>query len=160
MGQNESYVKVLIETLEKKTVILNQILELTKQQEILSNESVYSDEAMADLLNKKEIQIANLNKIDEGFDSVYSRVRTEVREHKDQYKNEILSMQNLIRECTDIGNTIQVLEQRNHMRFSQIFTTKHKEYSASKTKTAVASNYLKTMNNTKIMDAYFVDQKK
>lgn len=160
MGENQSYVLVLIETLQKKKDILDKILSITLEQETISKASVYDEEAMEKTLNQKEFQITRLNELDDGFQSVYGRVRIEIRENMDQYKEEIKKMQDLIRQCTDLGNAIQVLEQRNRDRFAQIFRSKHGEYKMSKAKTAVASNYLKTMNNTKIMDAYFVDKKK
>lgn len=160
MGENQRYVGILLDTLEKKQGVLREILLLTQEQETVCKQSEYDEERMSELMNKKEVQIAKLNELDEGFGRVYSRVRLEVRDHKDDYKEEILKMQEYIRSCTDLGNGIMVLEDRNRSRIEQIFMGKRNEYKLSRAKTAVASNYLKTMNNTKIMSAYFVDQKK
>lgn len=160
MGENQRYVAILLDTLEKKQAVLREILLLTQKQESVSKLSMYDEEQMLTLMNKKEVQIAHLNTLDEGFDRVYSRVRLEVRDRKDEYRNDILKMQEYIRVCTDLGNAIMVLEEKNRSRIEQLFMGKRNEYRMSRAKTAVASNYLKTMNNTKVMSAYFVDQKK
>lgn len=160
MGENQRYVGILLDTLEKKQGVLRDILLLTQDQEQVCKQADYDEERMSDLINKKEVQIAKLNELDDGFDRVYSRVRLEVRDHKEEYKDDILKMQEYIRTCTDLGNAIMVLEDRNRGRIEQFFMGKKSEYKMSRAKTAVASNYLKTMNNTKVMSAYFVDKKK
>lgn len=160
MGENQRYVGILLDTLEKKQGVLRDILLLTQDQEQVCKQDDYNEERMSELMNKKEVQIAKLNELDDGFDRVYSRVRLEVRDHKEEYKEEILKMQEYIRTCTDLGNAIMVLEDRNRSRIEQFFMGKKSEYKMSRAKTAVASNYLKTMNNTKVMSAYFVDKKK
>ena len=160
MGENQRYVGILLDTLEKKQGVLREILLLTQEQENVCKQAEYDEEHMSELMNRKEVQIAKLNELDAGFDRVYTRVRLEVRNHKDDYKDQIFKMQEYIRSCTDLGNGIMVLEDRNRSRIEQIFKGKRNEYKMSRAKTAVASNYLKTMNNTKVMSAYFVDQKK
>lgn len=157
MSQN--YIAVLMDTLEKKKDALQNILRITKEQERIAKEEVYQEEVMEKNLNEKEIQIARINTLDEGFQSVYDRVKRVVKEHPEQYRKEIERLQELIRECTDLGNEIMVLEERNRERFRTLFTQSKRQYSTSRTKANVAQNYFRTMNNTKIMDAYFVDKK-
>ncbi len=156
----ENYVQILIDTINKKEETLRRILEITEEQERLSKAEEYDSEHMEKTLNDKEIQISRLNHLDEGFQTVYDRVSSEIRNHVDVYKESIQVLQDKIRICTELGNAIRVLEDRNRTRFAQLFSNARKEYSASKTKANVAQNYLKTMNNSKILDAYFVDKKK
>lgn len=156
----ENYVQVLIETISKKEETLQRILEITKEQEDISKAEEYDSDRMEKTLNDKEIQIARLNHLDEGFQAVYDRVSSEVHNNADMYKDSIVILQDKIRVCTELGNSIRVLEDRNRNRLSNLFTKAKKEYSASRNKASVAQNYFKTMNNSKIMDAYFVDKKK
>lgn len=156
----ENYVQVLIDTINKKEETLRRILEVTQEQERISKAEEYDSDRMEKTLNDKEIQIARLNHLDEGFQSVYDRVASDIRKNIDEYKDSIAILQDKIRVCTEIGNAIRVLEDRNRSRLSQLFTKAKKEYSTSKNKASVAQNYFKTMNNSKIMDAYFVDKKK
>ena len=155
----QNYVQGLIDTISKKEETLRKILEITKQQEVISKQDTYASEDMEKTLNEKEIQISRLNYLDEGFQSVYERVSSEIRNHIDVYKQDVLVLQDKIRICTEIGNEIMVLEERNRNRFNTLFSKAHTDYSTVKSKASVAQNYFKTMNNSKVMDAYFVDKK-
>lgn len=156
---DDNYVQVLIDTITKKEETLRKILEITKEQEQISKQEVYSSEEMEKTLNEKEIQIARINYLDEGFQSVYDRVGSEIRNNIEKYEQDVLALQERIRICTEIANEIQVLEERNRNRFSVLFSKVRSEYSTSKNQANVAQNYFKTMNNSKVMDAYFVDKK-
>lgn len=155
----QNYMSVLINTLEKKLDALQIIFSLTKEQEGISKQEEYPEEDMERILNAKEIQISRLNSLDEGFQSIFDRIRSEVKRNPDAYKTEVTKLQELIRECTELGNQIMVLEQRNRERFSILFSKVNSQYSVSKTKASVAQNYFRTMNNSKILDPYFVDKK-
>lgn len=157
---DENYVQVLIDTINKKEETLRRILDITEEQERISKAQDYDSDHMEKTLNDKDIQISRLNYLDEGFQSVYDRVSSEIRNNIDVYRDDIKVLQDKIRICTELGNAIQVLEDRNRTRFAQLFSKTKKEYSVSKNKASVAQNYFKTMNNSKVMDAYFVDKKK
>lgn len=155
----ENYVQVLIDTMEKKEETLRRILEVTRQQEEISKKETYDSDAMEKTLNEKEILISRLNYLDEGFQSVYDRISSELRNHIDRYRESLQVLQDKIRICTQVGNEIRVLEERNRSRFQVLFSQVKSEYSTSKNRASVAQNYFKTMNNSKVMDAYYVDQK-
>ena len=153
------YVQVLIDTIHKKEEVLHQILEITRQQEQLSKRNTYASEEMEAAMNEKEILIARLNYLDDGFESVYDRIRSELRNHIEGYRQEIGKLQDAIRRCTELGNEIQILEERNRNRFSMLFSNARSQYTTSKTQANAAQSYHKMMNNSKIADAYFVDHK-
>ena len=153
------YVQVLIDTIHKKEAVLHQILEITKQQEALSKRDTYASDEMEEAMNEKEILIARLNYLDDGFESVYDRIRSELRNHMENYRQEIGILQDAIRRCTETGNEIQILEERNRNRFSMLFSNARSQYATYRTQANVAQNYHKMMNHSKIADAYFVDHK-
>lgn len=156
---DQNYVTVLVETLIKKKDALQTILRITKDQEAMAKGGSYQETDMERMLNEKEIQIARINTLDEGFQSIYERIRNEVMANREPYRAELQQLQQLIRECTDLGNEIMVLEERNQARFRQLFSQSKQQYSVSKNKANVAQNYFRTMNNAKVVDAYFVDKK-
>lgn len=160
MEDNHSYVQVLVNTLQKQSGILKEILELTKEQREIAENACFDETMLEKTLNKKEILIVKLNELDDGFVSVYGRVRKEVKEHKELYKEELQQLQNLIKECTDLGVEIKVLEERNREKIAQCFAGKHKEYGAQRTAATVASRYHQTMHNTQMVDSYFFNKKK
>jgi hypothetical protein len=155
----ENYVQVLLDTIKKKEDVLGRILEITKRQDVISRQESYDADAMEQTLNEKEILISRLNYLDEGFQSVYERIGAELRNHTDTYRQEILKLQDGIRRCTQLGNEIEVLEQRNSQRFRTLFGRVKAEYVTSKSRATAAQNYLKTMNRSKVMNSYFVDKK-
>lgn len=159
MEESCNYVQILMNTLEKQKQVLQQILTLTKEQSRIASQESFDENALEDTLNKKEILIARLNELDDGFASIYGRVRREVIEHQVEYAKELEKMQNLIRECTDIGNELKVLEQRNKDRLINCFAGKQKEYGARQTAANVASRYHQTMYNQTGNNSFYFNKK-
>lgn len=159
MSDSQSYIGVLINTLQKQVQVLKEILEVTQQQRVIAKDKDFDEVMLEESLNKKEILIAKLNELDDGFTSVYGRVRSEVREKQELYKEELQQMQNLIKECTDLGVEIRVLEERNREKLVQCFANKHKQYGSQRTAASVASHYHQTMNHLKASDSYNFNQK-
>lgn len=155
MEESLGYIHILVNTLEKQKMVLNQILEVTKQQTDIAMKESFDELLFDQTLDKKEILIARLNELDDGFASVYGRVRLEIQDHREKYTNELRQLQNLIRECTDISNELRVLEQRNKERVIAAFASKQREYGARQTAATVASHYQKTMYNTRGQSRYF-----
>lgn len=159
MSEQENYIEVLIDTLKKQEEVLGKIYAITKEQSEIAEASEFDELMLEDTLNRKEILIAKLNELDAGFTSVYGRVRAEIREHQEQYKEEVLKMQKLIKECTDIGVAIKVLEERNRDKMMQCFSNQYKKYSAKRTAASVASQYNQTMKSGNVANSYFMDKK-
>ena len=160
MAEHENYVQVLVKTLQKQVEALTSILEITKEQSQIADAPDFDEIMLEDTLNRKQILIAKLNELDDGFTSVYGRVRKEIQDKPDNYKEDIQKMQSLIRECTDLGVEIKVLEARNRDKLVQCFSNKQQQYGSQKTAATVASHYSQTMNNTKVVDSFFLDRKK
>ena len=159
MENSHNYVQILIDTLQKQVDILKDVLEVTKEQSVIAGKEDFDETLLEESLNKKEVLIAKLNSLDDGFTAVYGRVRSEVSAQQDLYQEELQKMQSLIKECTDLGVEIKVLEERNRERLMRCFSQKQKQYNSLKAAASVASHYHQTMNNTKIQDSYFLDQK-
>ena len=122
------------------------------------------DSAPEDLdenMDKKSAIIERLDKMDEGFQGLFDKVKKDLNDNRDEYAEDIKSMQELIREITDISNDLRTKEMQNKdlakKRFSyvrsQIRETKHGQK-------AVASYYASMMNNTGYEGSQFWDQKK
>lgn len=159
MENSQEYVDILIDTLRKQTEVLKDVLQITKEQSDIIKQDDFDEMALEYTLNQKEILIAKLNELDEGFVSVYDRVRRQVRENQEQYREQIASLQNLIKQCTDLGMEIKVLETRNRERIAQCFAGKQKQFGAAKTAASVASNYHRVMHRTNVMGSTYMDSK-
>lgn len=158
--QKSDYVKILVESLEKKVALLDQIRDKNIEQRIiLSEEKVSSDRFEANLEGKSRL-IEELNGLDDGFEEVYNRVREEINQNREQYKDEIINMQKLITTITETSNTIKVQEQRNRdlaeKQFSFVKERARKVQAGAK----AATQYYQTMSNAGYNSSQFIDNKK
>jgi pyruvate-formate lyase len=144
--ENQNYVQLLIQTLEKQEATLQQVLQITQQQSELADDKDFDELMLENSLNQKDMLITKLNELDDGFATVYGRVRNIIMKNQSAYRNEIEQMQGYIKRCTDLGVEIKVLEERNRDKLAQCFSGKYKQYSARQTAATVASKYHRTMH--------------
>lgn len=159
MEDNRKYIQVLTDTLRKQVDTLQEVLTVTQEQSRIAAMPNLDESMLEETMNRKEILIARLNVLDDGFTSVYDRVRREILANKEAYKDELRTIQTMIQQCTDLGVEIRVLEQRNRDKMTQQFTNKHQQYSTKRTAATVASRYNKTMNGRGVAGAGFLDSK-
>ncbi len=152
MDNNKQCVDMLEDVLKKQLDTLCEILKVTKEQERIASEPTFDEESFDETLSKKDVLIIRLNELDNGFASIYGRVRSEVQNNPDMYREKIAVLQGLIRQCTDLGMEIQTLENRNKDKLAKCFASKKQEYSAKHTAANVANKYSRTMKNVNLMN--------
>ena len=161
MADTIRYIDMLKDILQKQIVVLNAVLVITKEQSKVDSGLNFSDDDFADTLTKKDALIMRLNELDDGFVSIYNKVRRDVSGNVEQYKNDIKVLQDLIRKCTDLGMEIQTLEERNKEKIKRHFENRKQEYSAKQTAANVANKYSVTMRNVNLMgESYRFNQDK
>ena len=70
-----NYLQIMIESLEKKKKVLQQMIELNNQQKFLLQDANLQPEDFEKNMQYKEELVQQLNLLDEGFENVFSRVR-------------------------------------------------------------------------------------
>ena len=70
-------------------------------------------EMFNDVIDQKAEIIDNINKMDEGFEKLFLRVKEELSNKQSLYKEEIHEMQNLIKTISEKSVEIEVAEKRN-----------------------------------------------
>ncbi|SDA41988.1 hypothetical protein SAMN02910275_00315 [Butyrivibrio sp. INlla18] len=151
---------MLEESLQKKIQVMKQIeTENDKQREILKNPDKVDEEAFDKILDVKGELIDNLLKLDDGFQSLFDRVKDEVGLNKELYKDQIRRMQNLIQEITGLSASIEAAEYRNKKLAEEYFSVARKAMNYSRQTSAAAFNYYRTMNNFKDIPPQFLDNK-
>lgn len=160
MNQTDTYITIMRESLERKKKYLDEILMMTKQQEKIAKEKKFDEDAFGDLIDKKEVLIENIEQIDKGFTSVYDRIRVDVLDNKELYHDQLVSIQNLIRDCVDLGMKIEALEERNRMALEKVFSIGFKGVKHAKQSKQVANKYYKSMANGNVNDSMLYDRKK
>ena len=150
---------ILIETLQKKEEVLKEILSKSKEQLDIVKADEFDEEAFDERFNDKDVLIDELNRLDEGFDGVYNRIRSELKENLDDYKPQVASLQQLIRVTMDLGSEIHQTENKVKDALPNALSQKKRSlYDKRMTATGVA-NYYRASKMMDMQDPYFMDHK-
>lgn len=160
MNQTGTYVNIMKESLVRKKNYLQEILELTNKQGELAIAQEFDDKAFGDIVDKKDVLISNVNEIDKGFTAVYDRVRKEIIQDKDLYKDELKAIQDTIRQCVDLGVSIESAEHRNKSALETAFAKSFRGVKQLKQSKQVVNKYYKSMSNGMVNDSILYDRKK
>lgn len=157
---NKDYLGILIQSLNKKIVVLDKILvENAKQSEIIAAEKFDFDK-FDEVYAEKENLINELKLLDSGFEKVYNRVKEILDVDRELYKNEIKAMQDLIRIIISKAADVEVSEKRNHEAMTVKNVMLKKQVKTVKLTNKAAAEYYQTMNKLKVVEPQFMDKKK
>ena len=155
----DNYLSVLEDSLKKKLQILDELTDYTTQQQELLKVEELDYEAFDRLVDQKDPLIQRIMELDQGFETVYDRIKEQLLGNKEQYAAQIRALQSLIGELTDKSVKLQTMEQRNKSAVEQQFKSREKIRQGRQNKQA-ALNYYKNMNNSNYVPPQFLDDKK
>ena len=156
----QSSVKILLQSLEKKNRILNEMIEQNEAQAEILKEEVLNMDKLDASIECLSAYVTELDKLDQGFETLYEKVRTEMIQDKAKYQIEILQMQQLIQQITDKIVKLNAGRLRNKMQAENQFKRKQQEIKGAVSKTKVARNYYNSMNKLNYVAPQFYDNKK
>ena len=156
----ETYIQIMLQSLEKKSRVLDQIIQLNEQQKTVLESADSPVEDFDETVEKKSALIEQLEQLDSGFEKLYDRVREELRTNKDTYKDQIRKMQDYIRTVTDKSVQIQTQEARNKELMTSKFARVKKQARQVRTNFKATSSYYQSMSRTSVIDPQFMDDKK
>ena len=156
----EGYLQIMIESLEKKIVVLEQIMELNVKQAEISSHQPMDMEAYDKTMDEKGKLIDEINKLDDGFTSTYELVKDVVQQEPGKYRDKVLKMQELIRVAVEKGVTIEAQEKRNRSALETVFRMKRTEIRQMKRSNTAALKYYKSMSKINEVDPQLMDKKK
>lgn len=157
---SQSSVQILVDSLEKKNRLLDEIIrESETQEEILKQEELDMD-ALDASVDRIGVLVESLEKLDDGFESVYERTREELIAHKPSYRGEIAHMQEMIAQITDKVVRINAIKMRNKMKAERQFQKSRNQIGKAASKMKVSKNYYNSMNNLHVVAPQFYDNKK
>ena len=159
----DDYIQIMIESLTKKSELLDRIIRKNEaQHECIAGkgfEEVDWDDFNL-LVAEKQTAIDRILKMDEGFQSLYDRVKAQLNEDKDKYTDKIKEIQRLIGIITEQGVKITTGEERNRKIIEKIFGNRKKEIKRTRNSLRVANSYAQTMSGDFGMDFSTHDEKK
>ena len=139
----DNYLSVLEDSLKKKLQILDELTDYTmRQQELLKVEEL-DYEAFDRLVDQKEPLIQKIMELDQGFETVYDRIKEQLLGNKEQYAAQIKALQSLIGELTDKSVKLQTMEQRNKSAVEQQFRKSREKIRQGRQNKQAALNYYK-----------------
>ena len=145
----KNYIQILEDSLESKIDLLRRLQVLCQEQAEILKDPNASPEAFEENIEEKGKLIDRLSALDQGFEN-----------NRDQYRDSIAHMQEMIREITQRSSNLQVLEKQNselaRAKFSQI-RTQTKEIRQSR---KVVNSYYQNMMKMNTVDPQFMDRKK
>ena len=154
------YVQILIDSLEKKKEVLNELIRLNAEQTEIIQMSPFDTNAFDENTDKKAEQIQALEKLDLGFDVNFQHCKDELLGHKEEYAEQIRYMQQLIRETIDLGSEVHAGGHRNKQLIEQQFKNERAQIKGNRTSSKAAYDYYRMMNKNTISDSMFLDHKK
>lgn len=158
-NEKELYVSMLIESLKTKNAVLDEIMSINEKEfEMLKRETLDLKEFDASM-DEKEKQLEKLGNLDEGFETVYGRIRTEVITNRERYREQIGTMQRQIRNIMDKNVSIQAQEVRIRAAVTSHSGKMHEEFSRKKKAMKAVENYYHSMNRINAVDSQFMDKK-
>lgn len=163
MPQIDDYVQILEESLIRKSELLDKIITKNQAQTDCVEGKEYDDidwDAFNLLMAEKEAAIDRINKMDEGFQSLYDRVKEQLKADKSKYASNIKRMQELIRKISDQSVMIQTGEERNRQTIEKVMMGRKKQIRHTRNSMKVASSYAQTMQRTFLADANEFEKKK
>ena len=156
----ETYVEIMIQSLNKKLQVLDKIIEANLiQKEILEDDKAAVDEFDKTVEEKAKL-IEQMQQLDSGFEKLFARVQEELEANKDAHAEEIRAMQNAIRKITDKSMEIQAQEARNKELMVRKFAFVKDTAKNIRTNSKAASQYYKNMMKINYIDPQFMDNKK
>lgn len=155
----ENYLQIMSESLIIKKDILDRLIVLNDEQEKIASAEEFDDEAFRDNVDKKAELIDEMVKLDDGFNSLFERVKGQLETDREAYRDEIAAMQQLIRDITDRATSVEAKEARNRVLIQNKFLNMRKEVQNAKRSSQMANTYYKNMNKINY-EPHFMDKKK
>lgn len=138
----------MVDSLKSKVDVLETILKKTRFQEELIKSKTYDDINWSQfdvLIEEKDQAISRIETLDDGFQQIFDKMKDEIDANRSLYASDIKDMQELIKKVTDLGVSIQALEERNRQEIERIVMSSKKEIKSAKKKLKVSGAYIASM---------------
>lgn len=155
-----SYLSVLEESLKKKIAVLTKIQEANLSQSELLKEEKLDVEQFDKYVDQKDVYIKELEKLDEGFESLYDKIREELLGNRSLYASQIKKIQDLISEVTEKSVAIQAQESRNRDAVTAYFNREKQALGQNRKSSKVAYGYYQSMDKAIREGSSYMDMKK
>ncbi len=156
----DTYLDMLQDSLKKKLDILNEIIAYQREEMDMLKEERMDMEAFDKSIDKKVALAEGIDKLDDGFEQVYDRIREEMIGHKEKYAVQIRAMQDMIAEITEKNASIQAEESRIKLAVDHYVRRESAALRQKRDNGKAARSYYNNMKKLNYVDSQFMDKKK
>ena len=158
--QKHNYIAILKTSLDKKIDILEKICLKNEEQRKLAMVDKFDLDRFDEIYDEKGKLISELNLLDSGFQSVFDRVKDVLENDREEFREDIATMQKLVRRITELSMEIQAQEARNKELMERSTTSMKQDVKTAKATNKAAIDYYHSMAKLNVIDPQFLDQKK
>lgn len=156
---SELYIDIMLQSLEKKEVVLDRIIEANVRQEAVLKDPEGDPEEFDETVETKSALIEQLEQLDSGFQKLFDHMKEELDGQRENYAKQIEQMQIHIRSITDKSVQIQAQEARNKDLMTQKFTRIKEMAKQTRASSNMVNQYYKNMSKLNVVDPQFLDDK-
>ena len=156
----DDYIEIMIDSLRKKEAVLDEIMKMNEHQRQVLKDPNLTPEEFESVVDDKAKCIEELEKLDAGFEALFTKMRTELNGNKEKHASEIGAMQELIRSVTAKANDIRTTEMRNREEALKKFAAVRNQVKEVRTGHKIASQYYRNMLKLNYVDSQFLDNKR
>jgi len=145
MGLDETKIqlKILLELLDKKKKILEQIYTITENQYVIVNTDENDMDFFDGMVKEKHSLIEKVNEIDKHFLNIYNKISSIIKQNPTIYKDIIKDLQDEIRDISKIDTKIKIQEEKNRQELLINMNSKSKKQGLLKNRKQVIESYKK-----------------
>ena len=156
----ENYLSMMAESLDKKISLLKRIeAENKKQKDLLEQPETLTLDEFDLTVDAKGKLIEEIDFLNDGLSALYEKVRVEIGDNKDRYRDYIRDMQEKIREINDLSAAIQAGESKNKMLADNYFKLSRDKLKESRRSNNTAFAYYQNMSRMENVSPQFYDHK-
>ena len=156
---SELYIDIMLQSLEKKEVVLDRIIEANVRQEAVLKNPEGDPEEFDETVETKGTLIEQLEQLDSGFQKLFDHMKEELDGQRENYTKQIEQMQIHIRSITDKSVQIQAQEARNKELMTQKFARIKEMAKQTRASSNMVNQYYKNMSKLNVVDPQFLDDK-
>ena len=128
MEDIRNYLQMMIDSLQKKEKVLSDIEKIVQEQaQILSIDNI-DQIAFDDSMARKADLIEELERLNDGFEHIYDRIKEGLVGDKEKYAQYIKELQTLIAKVSEKSILIETMEERNENRADNRFLRVQRVY--------------------------------
>lgn len=159
MSSTDNYVQMMKDSLIMKKNVLEKAIVLNDEQKSILMADSFDGDAFQNNVSRKSELAEEINRLDNGFDELFRRVKETIEVDKKAYSRQIAEMKALITDVTDLLVKVETGEKRNKELADKRFADLRRDVQKAKRNTNLTNTYYQNMNMVET-EPQFMDQKK